>query len=173
MSLEEALNKNTAALERVAANQEKLIAGQQAAIEKIDAGKGGKPPAATKAADKTTTKETGKPAAKTVSDEDVKNAAVAYMTAVTSGMSAEDAKAKKNGECKQVLSAILEHFGVGGKLTGPESKLDADQRKQAKFYLDRKAAGLKVDLNADYDFDGDPKQGADAPAAEEENDPLG
>lgn len=172
MSLEAALADNTAsnkgltaALLTVAANQEKLLAGQAAAIEKIEGGKAGKTPATPKKTE--TVKPT--PAANVVTDEALKNAAVAWMNASTKGKSDADAKAIK-GDAAKFLGDILTFFGCGGKLTGAESKLDDDQRKQAKFFIERKAAGLPVDFSADYDLDGDVKQGA---AAEAEEDPLG
>jgi hypothetical protein len=164
MSLEQALADNTAALKAhtavmttVAANQDRLLVGQQAAIDKIEGGgKGGKgKPAETKE-----TKTDKKNTATETADADVKKTAVAWMEGK------DDAAKKAAGA---FLADMLAHFGCGGKLTGPESKLNAEQRKQAKFYIERKAAGLPVDFNAEYDFDGDPKQGA----AAAEEDPLG
>lgn len=170
MSLEEALDRNTAALLTVAGNQERLLAGQQAAIDKIEGTKAGK--AATPPKDKTPA-ATPQPTAAVVvagvvSDEMLKNAAVGWMSASTKGKAEAEAKVIK-GEAAKFLGEILAHFGCGGKLTGAESKLDDEQRKQAKFFIERKAAGLTVDFSADYDFDGDVKQGA----AAESDDPLG
>lgn len=168
MSLEKALQEHAVALAahgailtRVADNQDRLIAGQTAAIERIDAGKGGKAATAPKADKTPPATKTVEPAVATgVTDEQVKAAAVAWMG---------DKSKEQRAEASKFLGEMITHFGVGGKLTGPESKLDADQRKQAKFYIERKAAGLPVDLNAEYDFDGDVKQGA----AAVEEDPLG
>lgn len=169
MSLEAAIADLTSATKENTAILQQVLAGQKAALDKIDAvkgggTKGGKPaPAATPPA---------KSAPKVVTDEQVKAAAQAWMAAATKGKSEADTKTVKS-ECAAFLASIIAHFGVGGKLTGPESKLDDDQRKQAKFFIERKAAGQKVDFSADYDFDGDPKQGAAAAEPEAEEDPLG
>lgn len=172
MSLETHLAENTAAakeltaaLTRVAENQERLIAGQEKAIEKIEAGKGAAS-RTTKKAESAPEKSTPEPAAEKkaaeetgVTDADVKAAATAWMN----GKSKE-----QRAEAAEFIFAMLDEFGIDNRmLTGPESKLSAEQRKQALFYIQRKAAGLPVDFKADYDFDGDPTQGAD------EEDPLG
>lgn len=61
------------------------------------------------------------------------------------------------------VKTIVDHFG--GKLVGPESTLDDEQKAQALFYVKRFAAGCKVDYSQDYDFSGDPTQdGLDAGA---------
>lgn len=54
------------------------------------------------------------------------------------------------------VGAIAQHFGV--KLPfAPEGGLtDEEQFKQTLFYLRRKREGLKVDFAVDYDFDSDP-----------------
>lgn len=171
MSLEAALAANTEALtahtevmKAVVANQERLLAGQQAAIEKIEAPKATRartkdePSKETKAEPVKETKVEPVKAAADTTDDDIKAAAAAW----TNGASQE---ARMDAACK--MKSVLEHFGVGGKLTGPESKLDADMRKQTVFFIKRWAAGLPVDFNADYDFDGDPKQGAAEAASDD------
>jgi len=178
MSLEAALAENTAALQalaavqtRVADNQERLLVGQQAAIDKIEAGKGAtaaerKPRAAAAkdtapaAAEPAAAVEPAAPAERVVADDDIKAAALKWM----------DGKSKEEKEAAaKFLGEILAYFGTGGKLTGPDSKLDADQRKQTLFFIQRKAAGLEVNFSADYDFDGPTDQGVEAAA----EDPLG
>lgn len=51
------------------------------------------------------------------------------------------------------------------KLGGNLSELHLENRRMSIFYLRRKRAGLEVDLDAEYDFNGSPTQ--DAPAAKE------
>jgi hypothetical protein len=162
-----ALEANTAAKNRNNDLLERVVAGQALAIEKIEPAKTAKStktkdtPAAGAAPTPEPEKavETITEAADTVvSDADVKAAAVAWM----------DGKSKEDRlEASKKLTAALAFFGVGGKLTGEESKLDDDQRKQAKFFIERWAAGLTVDFNTDYDFDGEPTQDAGG------EDPLG
>lgn len=191
MSIEERLAENTAAINRNSDLLERVVAGQAAAIEKIEGAKPSrtKPaaaaPAATPAAEPAQTPAAAEPAATPaaaaaeptpaaaaapaiveVSDDDVKAAALAWMAKVDP----TGTDMAKKTECAQKLTEIVAYFGLDGKLTGPQSKLDAEQRQQALFFINRWAAGLTVDFSADYDFDGDPTQGA-APAAAE--DPLG
>lgn len=174
MSLELALAENTAVnaaltevLKQVVGNQERLLAGQIAAIDKIDGvksgGRAGKketpaPVAETPVAPPTVAETPAAPAAPAapapvVTDDQIKAAAHAWMT--------DKSEADRLAAAK-FLGEIMTSFGVGGKLTGPESKLDDEQRRQALFFIQRKAAGLEVNFSADYDFTGDPTQGAAA-----------
>lgn len=183
----DALGAHTAALAANTAILERVVAGQQAALEKIDSGRPATPRAAPKkdaapaattaqaaaatetapvaaatstpAASITTTEPTV--AASVVTDADLKSAATAWM----------DGKSQDERlDAVKKLNSVLEHFGLAGsKITGPDSKLDDDQRKQARFFVRRWAAGLEVNFSADYDFDGEPTQGAPTEA----NDPLG
>lgn len=176
MSIEALIERHIEALEKNTATLERVIAGQQAALDKIEAPKtprttkktepapaAAETPAAAPAADPapaaTETAATTAPAADVVTDEQLKAAALKWMDGKPQEARLEAAKK---------MNDILAYFGVGGKLTGPESKLDDDQRKQAKFFIERWAAGLTVDFSAEYDFDGDPTQGG---AVDE--DPLG
>ena len=186
MSIETLIEGHTAALNRNSDLLERVIAGQQAALDKIEGPKTTRAPKKTAESEgaAVTQAETPPPAAVVeekpaavapvvetppaaaaaaapeVTDADIRAAATAWMD----GTSVEERTA-----AAAKMSTILAQFGVGGKLTGPESVLDADQRKQARFYIQRWAAGLTVDFGADYDFDGEPTQGAAAPA----EDPLG
>jgi hypothetical protein len=169
MSLEAALAEHTAALKENTAILTRIVAGQKEALEKVDARLGAaptKPAAAKKEEPKPAdpVKEEVKPVAaatvQVVNKDDVKNAALKWMD----GKSADDRKA-----ASEKLKEVLAHFGrEDEKLTGPDAKLNDDECKQAKFFIERWAAGLTVDFNADYDFDGDPKQGGAT-----ESDPLG
>lgn len=78
----------------------------------------------------------------------------AAVTAYIAGSNGDDDKAARTENIK----AIMGHFG--GKLVGPTSTLDADQKSQALFYVKRFGAGCEVNFNQDYDFSGDPAQGA-------------
>ena len=99
--------------------------------------------------------------------------------AVTQEMLKTEALALRNGtedaalraKYGEFLVAMTAHFGAKA-LTGPDGLNDPDQLNQAIFFVKRKATGAEVDFGADYDFDGDPAQGATAPAADE-YDPLG
>lgn len=165
-ALTDALKQNTATLERV-------IVGQQAALEKLE----GVKPATTRtrkpkedapaaddaagnapqeAAPTASATPAATPAAKPAADARV-------VTQDDLRKAAGEAKAKDEAGTLALMKSLLSHFG-SPKLVGPESTLDADQLKQAEFYLKRLAAGCSVDLKADYDFDGDPAQGDDGGA---------
>lgn len=181
-----AIVADTASRDRNNELLERVVAGQAAAIEKIEAPKTPRKKAEPAAATEQQAADQAPPAAETtqaaaaeqqapveteVTDEDVKNAALAWMAKEDPAGAADPSKkdAAKRGECAKKLMEIVASFGLGGKLTGPESQLDAEQRKQALFFIRRWSAGLEVNFSADYDFDGDPTQGA----AAAEEDPLG
>lgn len=168
MSLEQALADHTAALKANTAILERVVAGQEAAMAKLE-GAAAKPARASrKAADP-------EPEAK-AEPKAAEPAAAAKDTppAVTQEMLKTEALALRNGtedealraNYGQFLVAMTAHFGAKA-LTGPDGLNDPDQLKQAIFFVKRKAAGAEVDFSADYDFDGDPAQGA------AEYDPLG
>jgi|GEM_PF-1947509 len=188
----EVIAANTAETRRNNDFLERVIAGQAAALEKIETPKA---PRTTKKADapapasdapstapaaeapaSAPTPEAASSAATEVSDADVRNAAVAWMAKVDPAGEADPSKKDmaKRTECAAFLGDILNWMGfpAGAKITGPDATLSAEQRQQAVFFINRRAAGLTVDFSADYDFDGDPAQGAAAaPAAVV--DPLG
>lgn len=181
-----ALQANTAATEKNNELLERVIAGQTAAIDKIEAPKAARAkkstetetPATTSAADTApdAATETVTPAASVeVSDDDVKTVALAWMAAIDPAGAADPAKKDlaKRTACADFFKAIVENFGLSGTLTGPKSELNAEQRAQALFYIRRKAEGLGVDFNADYDFAGDPAQGGVAEADAGDDDGLG
>ena len=152
-----------------AANQERLIAGQAAAIEKVEPAKRTR---SSKKEDSATGTEEKTPAAepekvevvgRVVSNDELKEIGGKFLTA------AKDSGPDALTAARDFMNTLLEEFG-SPKLTGPETTLDAEQRKKAAFYIERKGAGLPVDLNADYDFDGDPTQAGGAVAATEDED---
>lgn len=185
----------TTALNAVAANQERLLAGQAAAIDKVEAPKTTR----RKKADETTEAQpeaevtgnvepaptaSGAVAAASASnevvgptDEQVKATAVAWVGTT------EDVAEKQRRA--QWLQDMIVGMGVPDDrpmkmLTGPEAKLTGEHRKKAVFFIKRahKLGGTQhVDFSAPYDFDEAPDQ--DAPrvetptAAEPAFDPLG
>ena len=205
MSIEALLERVAVGLERVADNQERLIAGQQAAIEKIEqpkakretkaekearekaeaAAAGDKAPAAEepKGNAENAATASGAGAASNASDgptdEQLKATAVAWVGQVTE-------PEQKTGRAEWLQRMVKSLLGVPADsaemlmLTGPDSKLTADDRKKAVFFIKRahKLGGTEhVDFTAPYDFDEAPDQDAPrvepeaAPAAE--FDPLG
>lgn len=77
----------------------------------------------------------------------------------------EGERAKRRGFVEQIVA----------KLGGRVSELEPAKARQAVFYLRRKRAGLDVDFEAAYDFDGSPTQeltAAAAPAASADDDLL-
>lgn len=199
MSLEIALTENTkaaialtAVLARVELNQERLLAGQETAIAKIEGAKPATarpsrtakettalspqldaagtvlPPAGSAAQKPSVQAAPSEPELQlpkpTVTDDDIKAAAGAWM--------AGKSDAERNAAAT-FMGDLLTEFGLAGtKLTGPQSKLDDEQRRQTLFFLKRKAAGLPVDFKADYDFSSDPTK-ENEPQGGVDNDPLG
>lgn len=169
--LTEATTKNTetalaliAALKVTNEYQERLVAGQAAAIEKVEAPK--RTRGAAKAAEPAKTEEPAQePAQETtgVSDDDLRDLAGTYLGGKNEKT---PLTAEQVTERRGFIAAMMKELGTA-KLCGPESTLDDDGRKKAAFYIRRASEGLKVDFSADYDFDGDPTQGG---AVEEEED---
>lgn len=176
MSLEAALAENTAALlahaellKQIDHNHQRLLAGQQTAIDKVEAPK---PTRTRKAKDETPPadepKGNAEPAdtasgaadASSASDDGVTTEALlGYATGYlnefnpkTAGDKADAAKYQARG--KFLMGMLSGEFGVA-KI--PEIA-EADDRKRALFYLKRFVAGKDVDFKADYDFDGEPDQ---------------
>lgn len=194
-----AVKENTAALLTVTANHERLLAGQAAAIDKIEAPKAKRETKAEKearekaeaaddagnvASDPVPT-ASATPAATTVAeptsdlpavtDEQVKATAVAWM-GTTEDVTEKTKRAKW-------LQELIGSFGVDDRdmkmLTGPDSKLNNDHRAKTVFFIKRahKLGGIEhVDFAAPYDFSGAPDQDVprvEAAAAVAEFDPLG
>lgn len=165
----EKIDALTTALNRVADNQDRLLAGQQNAIEKIEAGK----PATTR-----TRKPKEKPAAaeaeeKPAAAEAVVETPAAFFTVpatvdafkeyVGAWTGEVDKESPERAKRVDLLRAIASNFGVGAKF--PEL---FPHVKEAVWYIERSKAGLPVDFKADVDFDSDPAIGGAAPADEDE-----
>lgn len=143
----------TAALTRVADNQDRLIAGQEAAMAKLETkstGSGRGKAAAKKAEEKAPEPEPKSflPAIKT-GDADALKAHIGGWTGAT-----DDADEKKARVA--FLKDMANHFGCEAKFG--ELAADDDRLKQTLFYVERKKVGLDVNFSHDYDFDGDPAQ---------------
>lgn len=175
MSIEALLAENTKAVQDLIAaigvnsgHLERVIAGQEAAMAKLD----GKPAPKSRAKKEDTPPATEKkvePAA-----EEPKKTAVfslpsteaemkAYVAAWTGATDDADERASR----VDFLKALATHFGGKGYGALVQSEETA---KQAVFFIERKKLGLKVDLNAEYDFDGEPGQGGDSAAEADEDD---
>lgn len=172
----------TAALTRNSDLLERVIAGQEAAIAKLEGGSAPRTTRSRKAAAEevadagkaapasTASGDTGAGAAANdapaasplkaiidaITDADTMKAFVQKWTQGT-----EDADERKKRV--DLLKAIAQHLGV-------ETKFDAlvPHKAQTVFYIERSKAGCSVDFAADYDFDGDPAQGG-APAASDDD----
>lgn len=187
MSIEAALAENTAALAvhtaALSANTailEKLEAGREAAIAQLEQ-KADKPatrsrkkadeaPAGAVAGDAagSAAEETSAVAGETatVSDDDIRNAAIGYVQGTAEKPTTAEERKVRGANVK----SITDHFGTK-TLVGPDGINDPDQRTQALFYLGRFNAGCEVNFSAEYDFSGDPAQGA--VAAEADFDAIG
>lgn len=177
LTIEEAFGKVDAligALTRVADNQDKLIAGQAAALAKIDEGKGS---ATTRKPRASKTEEA--PAAAAAAEE---APAAGFLPSVKVGdtdafkgviqpwLSEAPKGTPEANERLSFLRALADHLGVEPKgFFGPVSA-DADKLKEALFLFLRKKGGHDVTFGADYDLDGDPAQDAPAAAADDDSD---
>ena len=192
LDLSEDVTALTAVMEKMIHNQERLLAGQQAAIEKVAAGNPDKPtrgrpkknaepePAAeTPATDTQPTSEkpadteSGEADVKTASDKPAENAVPPFKDVAKKWM---DKAEKGTDEYKKrgvAVMGILGHFGAGKM-----SELPEDAEDKAMFFLKRHVKGLPVNYDAPYDFAGDPLQdepevsGGEA-AAEDDDDLFG
>ena len=181
MSIETLITDLIAALNRNSDNQDRLIAGQEAAMAKLEGATATtRKPRATKA-------DAAEPAELAAAgNSEPESAPAATEMPAAAADSASDAAVFTPNDLKVVatkwrnstedadvhatqnafLKSIAEHFG-SPKLSGPDCTFDSDQVKQAIFFVKRKSGGLTVDFGADYDFDGSPKQetAAAAPVA--------
>lgn len=169
MSLEALLAENTASMNALAlalaaqtAVTERVVAGQAAAMEKLDAGK----PASTRRPRETKTEpaekveepaatDNGAAAAGSASDlpsdvEGVK-AFVSGFTSVVEG----EARAARVAFLKSIASYF---FPDGSKVGSAAFAASPENIKKAVFFINRKKADLDVDFGAEYDFDGAPDQ---------------
>lgn len=163
MTIESAIADLTAAVSALnavtAANTailEKLEAGREAALAQLEHNAAAKPATRTRKKETPAAAEpTPAPAATetvaTVSDDDLRAAAVAYMKGA-----GEDATARAARGAN--IKAITDHFGTA-TLVGPTGIQEPEQKVQALFYLKRFDAGAEVNFSAEYDFSGDPSQG--------------
>lgn len=151
-----------AALKVTSEFQERLVAGQAAAIDKVEGAK-------------TTRRSTKKDEApvvdpvvaetpkvdaaptRVVADADLRAAAAAYLKGDGSDPTPR----------KEFIASVMQELGTP-MLCGDKSTLDDDGRKKADFYIRRKAEGLKVDFDAEYDFDGEVTQGDGEPDGDED-----
>lgn len=173
----------TEVLKQQIAVTERVVAGQAAAIEKLEAAKPASAgtrtrrsskddaPADTKAEGNAQPADTASGAADASSASDAKSflpdvkdadGLKAHVGAWTGATEDADERAKRVG----VLKAMAEHFGCAPKFA--ELAADADRLKQALFFIERAKAGLPIDFKADYDFDADPAQAGAAAAVEED-----
>jgi hypothetical protein len=173
MSIEAAIAELTAAVNANTAILQKLEAGREAALAQLQE-KGEKPasrsrrkpeePAAGNAAgDATGGSAAASPPASpspadagstgpTATEDEVRQVATNYIKGA--GDNAENRKARADN-----IKSITDHFGTAA-LAGDNGIKDPEQRAQAVFYLKRFDAGLEVNFSAEYDFTGDPTQGA-------------
>lgn len=143
-------------LKVTASFQERLVAGQAAAIEKVEAPKATRKRAADKAAETPTPTPEPTPAPAEETAEVAKAAPTSdELREIAAGYLSMDQDAAKITERRNFIGSLLQHFG-SPKIAGDESTLDDEQRKQSAFFILRKKGGLSVDFGADYDFDGDP-----------------
>lgn len=173
MAIEALLERIAVGLEANTAVLQILNAGREASLEQLKkAGEAGEaaPARATRkkkadeapAVTETATAPTAVPPAAAAAPVDglsaLETELKAAVTAHIEGTTVAEEKAARVAD----IQAIMAHFG--GKLVGPQSTLDDDQKAQALFYVRRYAAGLPVDFSQDYDFAGDPTQGGLEPA---------
>jgi len=187
MSIEVLLQENTAALNALAAAiaaqtavTERVVLGQQAAIEKLEGAKAAatgtrtrKPkdetPAATEdkgnaapadtASGEVAASSASEPKTNAVLDADGMKALCGAFTKAA----ADDAdRAARVGW----LKSLAGYFFPNGDVVGTAALVATpDNAKKAEFFIERKKAGLDVDFGAEYDFDGDPKQEVASTAA--------
>lgn len=180
MSLEEKLAENTAAVNRNSDLLERVVAGQEAAMEKLASGGTGRkrttkatetPPAddagnATSAGAEPAGTESPEAGATAADDGPTVASIIAaigtdadklkeHVSAWTGGTEDQAERAKR----VELLKAIAGKFGVAPKFAELIPHL-----QQTVFLIERaKASGVdSVDVNAAYDFDGDPAQTVEA-----------
>jgi hypothetical protein len=193
MSIEQLLADNTAALTRNSDLLERVIAGQEAAMEKLNAGgastrkprgsKATETPAdpiaaaagnstgdAAESADTASGAEGATAAVETVTTQTVADIAggittEAQMKEYVTGWTGSTEDADERGARVNLLKAIAGKLGVAPKFADL-----VPHAAKAVFLIERaKATGVdSVDVEAAYDFDGDPAQ--EAPAAASESD---
>lgn len=175
MSLETKIEELTGAVSALSALvatqvaiQERLVAGQAAALEKIDAGKDkvAAAPRRSRAAkeepEATATPKTAEPAPTESGAEDADSASnkpaaysfADYTKAWLNSQEQGSAEYKRRGK---LLMSILGNFGAG-KI----SEVDEKHHAAAVFFVKRDEAGKTIEFDAEYDFAGDPAQELEA-----------
>ena len=155
----------TAAITRQSDIQERLLAGQEAALAKLEGAKPARTPRAAKVTETAAPAAAEEPAPKEEPAAAVETqsflpdvSSLEKFEAFCKGwvVAAADAEAKKDRVA--FAKAVADNFGV-------EAKFPAmfPHAEQVAFYFLRKAEGCKVDFNAEYDFTGDPAQGDGEP----------
>lgn len=175
MSLEESIIANTEAVNRNSDLLERVIAGQEAAIAKIEGATGRSAGTRTRATTKTETQQEAKPEAAAAAEGKASSAQQGSENHL--GITAfdndsvrayvqeeliakiEDAKAREALVKEFILPVLCPHFGVKMPF-GPEGLKTEEERQQLVFYIKRHIAGLEVNLSQDYDYDGPIDQGA-------------
>lgn len=176
MSIEQLLTENTAALNRNSDLLERVIAGQEAAMAKLEGAVAAKPASRSRKPKDEDAGNAGGEGASTASQEPAATPAVEPAPAADAADAADAPTATQDDvrkaaatlksklsddEAGAFMKSLVSHFGTP-KLVGDQSTLTPEQLAQAVFFFERKALGLPVDLNAEYDFAGDPGQGAEA-----------
>lgn len=170
MSLEAKIEELTGAVTALAeivksqvAIQERLVAGQAAALEKIEGGKEkatttrrtraakDEPEAApAPKAEEPAPTASGAEDAASASSEPKKVSFADYAKAWLNSQEQGSAEYKRRGK---LLMSILGNFGAG-KI----SEVDEKHHTAAVFFIKRDEAGKPIDFDAEYDFAGDPAQ---------------
>lgn len=183
----------TIIIQQQLAVQERLLAGQAKAIETVAAGnpavptRRGRKAAEKEAVDTPNTSDepadtasgaddassaADEPAAEVV--EEKRKPATEEKAKLTFAVAAKkwlDQKEQGSAEYKvrgKTIMGILGNFGAAKM-----SEVPAENEDKAMFYLKRAASGLTINFDAEYDFEGDPKQDepvADAAPADEDED---
>lgn len=174
-------NALAAAIAAQTAITERVVLGQQAAIEKLEGAKAASTGTRTR-------RKAGDDAAATPAAEEQGNAAPAdTASGVDAASSASEAKPVLNADGMKALcgaftkaaaddtdraarvawlKSLAGYFFPNGDVVGTAALVATpDNAKKAEFFIERKKAGLDVDFGAEYDFDGDPKQEVASTAA--------
>jgi len=184
MSIEQALAETTAALNRNSDLLERVVAGQEAAIAKLEgatkttraprAKKEDAPAAGESPAAEPADTGSGAESAGNASEPDAGPSGVAAIVA-SIGDSKEKIEAYAKAwldECESGSDGRKERVellkGIATKLGGTGFSGLLLDVKRAVFYIERAKTGAAVDLEAAYDFDGDPAQEVAAAATSDD-----
>ena len=182
MSLEKViseLNANVLALHAVIGENSALLKATLESREQALAKLGAAPAAEEKPTRTRKSKTEDKPAAEEPKAEEPKKVAEEPKKAAKALPATEDLRTAFGGylsgaddetevnKRKAFVKAIISHFGKK-----PAELGDTEEGKQALFYLARQEAGLKVDFNAEYNFDEDPLFDQSS-AADDDDDLMG